>query len=703
MKKNIYLSALLVGALAFASCSKEIIDNKVVEPAKEGFTLTANLNEITKTTADAAGKVSWLKADTLAVFVKNVSDQKYGSLMKFQPKDITKGLFETTSTLSLQEGEEYEWSAIYPYNSRYTSPANTSTYTKVGYKTQTQSATNNMAHVDGDMCPLVGYTQTTDEDGPVFEMKQASSLLKFNIKNEGTADIKVSKITFTTAGTKVAGTYYINFSDVNNLTYTSSGDSYTNSEIILTVTDGTIAAGATGAFYMVVCPTSLPAGATNTIVINSADGSTCTKEWTPTSAATLAPGKYKNINITYAKDATEAGAALPFEDDFSWANSPDTKYTVASAKSAGSPEYSDMSSVFGVEGGSLKFGTSSLAGSLTTGSLDLSSPFTVLLDIKRYSSDAGKVVVKVDGNEILSQAPESSTAFETVAVYCSTGYTASSKIIVSTSQKRAYIDNLRILSGNQYPAASATVTTGDPTGVSSTTGTTATFKGSYTPSFFTDATVLVAGFEYKLNSTTSWDGATSVDATLKNNSFTADITGLTANTQYNVRAWVTINGGSRIYGEVSTFTTSVSAGKTTKNKTFVFADYDGFADWGTGYEQHVLSYDECNVTLSSANHSTTTITDCPVTKGSAVTVVMQGDRTITEVVFTCKKWGTKAQTITLNTSTDGGSTYTATSTTSTNFVLTSTTIPTKTNALKFTFSSSSNQVGLVSVELTYEE
>lgn len=131
---------------------------------------------------------------------------------------------------------------------------------------------------------------------------------------------------------------------------------------------------------------------------------------------------------------------------------------------------------------------------------------------------------------------------------------------------------------------------------------------------------------------------------------------------------------------------------------------DGFDDWGTSYTTHEATFSDAHATVkfASANKQSATITDCPVTKGGDIEVVMDNGYLLNSVTFNLKQWGSKAQTATLNYSTDGGATYTATETTSdSTFVLTSDALPEGTNAVKLTFSSTKNQVGLSSVELTY--
>lgn len=137
--------------------------------------------------------------------------------------------------------------------------------------------------------------------------------------------------------------------------------------------------------------------------------------------------------------------------------------------------------------------------------------------------------------------------------------------------------------------------------------------------------------------------------------------------------------------------------------TYDFTKIEGFSDWTSSYTEHSIDYEESVVTFESANKQTSTITDQPVTKGKPVSIVMKDANIISKASFTCTQWGTKAQTITLNYSTDGGKTYKSTGVTSTNFTISSDDLPSGTNAVQITFSSSQNQVGIAFATITYEE
>ena len=138
------------------------------------------------------------------------------------------------------------------------------------------------------------------------------------------------------------------------------------------------------------------------------------------------------------------------------------------------------------------------------------------------------------------------------------------------------------------------------------------------------------------------------------------------------------------------------------NVTFDFSQIPDFSGWGNGYSSHTVDYQAATVTFEAASKQGQTITDIPVTKGSPVSIVMNdGMPNIIGVTFVCRQWTNKEQTITLHYSTDGGENYTSTEITSNNFTISCAALPTGTNAVKITFSSQSNQVGIESATLNF--
>ena len=153
---------------------------------------------------------------------------------------------------------------------------------------------------------------------------------------------------------------------------------------------------------------------------------------------------------------------------------------------------------------------------------------------------------------------------------------------------------------------------------------------------------------------------------------------------------------------VALMTTALAGTAMADTKTFDFKfETIGSEGWSNSYAAHQYKYTEGTVKFTAASKQTGTITTMPVTKGQPVEFVMNEGYTISAATFTCRQWGSKAQTITLYYSTDGGENYTSTDITSNNFTISSEELPEGTNAVKITFSSTSNQIGVESLELTY--
>ena len=148
--------------------------------------------------------------------------------------------------------------------------------------------------------------------------------------------------------------------------------------------------------------------------------------------------------------------------------------------------------------------------------------------------------------------------------------------------------------------------------------------------------------------------------------------------------------------------TTALAGTAAETKTFDFKfETIGTTGWSNSYAAHSYEYTEGTVKFTAASKQTQNISIMPVTKGQPVEFIMKDGYTISAATFVCQQWTTKAQTITLHYSTDGGENYTSTGITSDNFTISSNELPTGTNAVKITFSSTSNQIGIKSLDLTY--
>ena len=113
-------------------------------------------------------------------------------------------------------------------------------------------------------------------------------------------------------------------------------------------------------------------------------------------------------------------------------------------------------------GGCLKLGSSSDAGSLTTGNISLTGSGTLTFYLKQYGSDTGKLNVTVNGAtaDVTQFTPSSGWTLCTVNLTNATGTVT---ITLATSSKRAYIDEITLISGSSAPVNTAPTWSNFPT------------------------------------------------------------------------------------------------------------------------------------------------------------------------------------------------------------------------------------------------
>ncbi len=144
----------------------------------------------------------------------------------------------------------------------------------------------------------------------------------------------------------------------------------------------------------------------------------------------------------------------------------------------------------------------------------------------------------------------------------------------------------------------------------------------------------------------------------------------------------------------------VNAPSRAYHHTIDFSQSEDFSSWTSSYSEHTISDADVDVVFASANKQSGTITDVPVTKGGDVELKLNAaNNSFTAVRFICKQWGAKAQTITLQYSADGGENYADfdPALTSDDFEIEKVGLPAGTNAVKISFSSQDNQIGIASV------
>lgn len=301
MKRQILtLGAICAAAFTLTNCNKEIAEPKA--PVTEGipFEIVAATAD-TKTANDGINTV-WTTGDALNVFHAEAgSTTDYGTNDKFTYTGAG-NKFTGKLTKGLEAGRKYDWYALYPVNDKakyvITTPAGSKDgdgWAYIGHKGgATQNGYNSKAHLAETLCPLYGVAKSIDASTPVsFNMKHIASVVKIVVTNESESPLTVTSVTFT-APEDIVGSYFMNFTDPNNVVCTASGASFVSSTATLNVTGGTaLAKGEKAEFYIPIKPFKATANKLK-ITVNG-------YEKTPVSTADVEfkAGKIEAVNFKY--------------------------------------------------------------------------------------------------------------------------------------------------------------------------------------------------------------------------------------------------------------------------------------------------------------------------------------------------------------------------------------------------------------------
>lgn len=232
------------------------------------------------------------------------------------------------------------------------------------------------------------------------------------------------------------------------------------------------------------------------------------------------------------------------EEDFSSANEGTNNNTSGPSNKSWKNDKFPITTNTYQAGGTVKLGTSSKTGSITTKTLDLSSNngiFYVTFDVKGWSKHEGDIKISLDGTEkeTVEYSATINDAFETKTVEISGG-TSNSTITIATTSKRAFIDNVKI-----FTKASSTTQCIAPT-FSPASGTSFANTLTVTASTATEGGKIVY--------------TTDPEATLDTNSPEFPSEGLTIDATTTIRA-ITVdpNGALENSGEASATYTKIDA------------------------------------------------------------------------------------------------------------------------------------------------
>lgn len=668
MKKIISWGMMLAAAFTLTNCAKEIANsNEQPEAAGYPFEIVASTVD-TKTVNDGMS-TKWAEGDKINVFHALGDDTEYVNDGAFTVSDVENGVFTGTINVELDPQEKYDWYLMYPYSDKFTTPgAKTAGYTYIGYSSGlNQTGYNSMASLKGSVCPLYGVLKYGGIK-PVVKMQHLSSVVAINVTNKNDEPLIITNASFT-ATEDIVGSYYIDITG-DAVDYKASDANYVKNTAIVNVSNGTaLAKGESAILYAAIKPFTAAADQKVTLSVNG-----YSKEITLSNDVTFTAGKIKTLNFGYDKDLSVVdGIALPWVEDFSSKDL--SKYIITSGGST-TKLYTSGDGDILAGGTSPEILISKSGGSLTatiaTGGFSGDLTLTFKSNHADYItvSATGVTVKKVTDSEYTITVPEGLSAFDVTLKNSTSSNTRVDDIELAKSrlvQDIAFDKDVFEfeIGSDQMQSFVGQVVSGNQTQV--------TYSSNNTDVAIVDAET--------------------GEVELTGESGTAVITATAVQTAEYRSAVATY----------SIIITNPSATVVEKTVTYNFGkDTEvGFSKWNSSYTTRVANYADATVTFKSANKQSSTITDCPVTKGQDVTIVMGDNRSLKSFDLTLKKWSNKDQTVTLHYSKDGGSTYTKTSTTSSNFALAAE-LPEGTNAIKFTFSSTYNQVGIVSCELTFD-
>lgn len=307
MKRQILtLGAICAAAFTLTNCNKEIAEPKAPETEGIPFEIVAATAD-TKTENNGLNTV-WTTGDALNVFHAEAGSTAYGNNDKFTYTGAD-NKFKGTLKTALGGGKKYDWYALYPVNSNpkfvITTPAGSKTddgWAYIGHKGgATQNGYNSTAHLAETLCPLYGVVKSVDASTPVsFNMKHIASVVKIVVTNESESPLTVTSVTFT-APEDIVGSYFMNFTDPNNVVCKASGASFVSSTATLNVTGGTaLKKGEKAEFYIPIKPFKATANKLK-ITVNG-------YEKTPVSTADVEfkAGKIETVNFKYNNSAVVA-------------------------------------------------------------------------------------------------------------------------------------------------------------------------------------------------------------------------------------------------------------------------------------------------------------------------------------------------------------------------------------------------------------
>lgn len=430
--KNIFSKIMLfaVAATALVSCAKDT-ENTPIDNKEKLIELTLKADKpATVRTELIEGVPYWSADDAIGVYTEAYNNYKFNN-------DSEEATLITTFT-----GQTAVTDKLYPYY-----PHTTNGASEDGAKVDIPVNQNPTAtSFDGAADIMIAKPITLDAEGTQLanlEFARVGAIVKIVLKDNTSslAAQHISSLTMT-AESNLVGRVYL---DVINqqLGALYHGQSMS---VTATYTEHTqFVVNGENAVYVIVYPQTLVAGTTLTFEA-STEGYAIAKAITLPNDIALEMGKVTTLNVSLSAEnltAEESGLALPQSDDFAWATG------TSGVTPSGELWSSDYSYIYGANG-SLRLGKSGECGHITTNAIDLSEPFTVIVDAKAWTTETSQVAVTVGEITQTSGNLNPDTAGFSTYMFKFDAAGSKEQIKIAITGKRGYIDNLQVLAGHDY-------------------------------------------------------------------------------------------------------------------------------------------------------------------------------------------------------------------------------------------------------------
>lgn len=678
MKKNLFsLGLIAVAAFTLTNCAQEI-ENPIQEPEVNGypFEIVAKTTD-TKTVNDGMA-TKWVAGDEISLFHVESGETEYSANNKFTitAENLDACIF--TGTLVADLAEENDWYALYPHSDYIKTPGSKEEgWTYIGHSNGlNQTGYNSMASLKGNVCPLYGVAGAVEiGETPDIEMKHLSSVVEIKVTNNTENPLTITTASLT-ATEEIVGSYFIDVTS-NPVSYTANSAS---KKATVNVSGGTeLAKGESASLYVAIKPFTAANGSKLVLSVNGYN-----KELTLTKDVTFTAGKIKTINFAYdyvAQEDVEVPAlAIPWYEDFSSMDL--SNYVITNgSKTEDNQEKIVETKLFETNplagGDAPEILIASKGGSLTA--LLSTNGYVGNLTLTFKSNHADYITVTTSSNVSISKVTDVEYTLSVPE-----GVNEFDITLKNTASSNSRVDDIEIAKSRE---AQTLTFANEVYNLSVGSAEMISFDGQ-----------IVSGAKTTVTYTSDNEDVAIVNAATG----AVTLTGATGTAVITAAAVQT----SEYKGATAVYSVIVVNPNATVREVSVTYDFGndaevGFSSWGSAYASHTAEYPDAIVKFISATKQSSTITNMPVTKGQPVEIIMDDNRTLKSFDLQLQQWSSKAQKVTLHYSVNGGASYTSTTTTSSNFALAGD-LPEGTNAIKFTFSSSSNQVGIASCELTFD-